>query len=81
MQNDIKEASKRLENYSKVPTSLNAKSVAVDSLNMGSDTDKVKKQTQFLKAIGSDIYIDETVKAIDQIIGEAILAQRSSVAQ
>ena len=81
MQNDIKEASKRLENYSKVPTSLNVKSVAVDSLNMGSDTDKVKKQTQFLKAIGSDLYIDETVKAMDQIIGEAILAQRSSAPQ
>lgn len=78
MQKDIKEASKSLENYSKLPATLNVKSLSADSMAIGNDTDKVKKQTQFLKSISSDIYIAETVKAVDRIIGEAILVQRSN---
>ncbi len=80
MQKDIKAASKRLEEYSKSPASLSVNSLTVDSIGIASDTDKVKKQTQFIKSISNDIYITETVKAVDQVIGEAILAQRSAMA-
>ncbi|MDQ2721338.1 MAG: carboxy terminal-processing peptidase [Bacteroidota bacterium] len=76
MQKEIKDASKRLENFSKSPIDLSVKSIALDSLSFGGDTAKLGKQKQFLKAIGNDIYIDETVKAVDQVIGEAALAQR-----
>jgi carboxyl-terminal processing protease len=81
MQKDIKAASKRLEEYSKSPANLSVTSLNVDSIGIASDTDKVKKQTQFIKSISNDIYITETVKAVDQVIGEAILAQRSAMVQ
>ena len=76
MQAKIKEASKRLEQYSKLSSGLAVKTIAKDSLQIGSDTAKIKAQKQFFKTIGSDIYIDETVKVIDRIIGEEALVQR-----
>ncbi len=72
----IKEASKKLEQYSKLPSGLTVKSITKDSLQIGNDTTKVKAQNQFIKTVGSDIYIEETVKVIDKIIGEEALAQR-----
>ena len=79
MQTKIKDASKRLENYSKLSANMTVKSLGVDYSEISGDTIKINKQNQFLKAIGGDIYIDETVKAINQIIGEAILVQRSEL--
>jgi carboxyl-terminal processing protease len=76
MQAKIKEASKKLEQYSKLSSGLAVKTIAKDSLQLGSDTAKIKAQKQFFKTIGSDIYIDETVKVIDRIIGEEALVQR-----
>lgn len=76
MQEKIKEASKKLDQYSKLSSGLSVKTIAKDSLQIGSDTAKIKAQKQFFKSIGSDIYIDETVKVIDRIIGEEALAQR-----
>ena len=78
MQKEIRDASKRLEDESKLPANLNVKSLKVDSMAIAGDTVEVKKEAQFLKTIGSDIYVDETLKALDQVIGEAILAQRGT---
>lgn len=77
MQNDIKAASRKLEDFSKAPANLQVNTLAPDSLSIGKDTTKISRQKQFLKSISSDIYINETVKALNQIIGEAILVQRS----
>jgi carboxyl-terminal processing protease len=79
MQKEVKNAAKRLEEYSKLPSNLDVKSLKVDSLAIAGDTEKVKRQAQFIKSISTDIYIAETVKAIDEVIGEAILVQRSQV--
>ena len=81
MQKSIKDASKRLEEYSKLQVNLNVETLNADSLEIGKDTEKVKKQAQFLKSVASDRYVDETVKALDQIIGEAILVQRNSISR
>ena len=81
MQKEVKNASKRLEEYSKLPANLDVKSLKVDSLAIVGDTEKIKRQAQFIKSISGDIYIDETVKAVDQVIGEAILVQRNPVVQ
>jgi carboxyl-terminal processing protease len=78
LQQEIKDAAKQLEVDTKSPVNLKVKSLKVDSLAIAGDTDKVKKEALFLKNISGDIYIDETLKALDQVIGEAILAERSS---
>jgi hypothetical protein len=59
-----------------LPVALNTKSLYADSLSVVGDTAKISRQTQFLKSIGTDIYINETVKALQQVIGEEQLAQR-----
>ena len=75
MQTEIKEASKKLENFSKTSVDLSVATSAKDSQSMARDTAQIAKQTLFLKGIGKDIYVDETVKVINKIIGEAVLAQ------
>ena len=74
-QADIRILSKKLDDYSKIATPLPVVSIPKDMEELGSDTTKINNQKQFLKAIGSDIYVDETVKVVDKIIGEAMIAQ------
>jgi carboxyl-terminal processing protease len=76
MQKAIKDASKRLETFSKSSADMSVKSVEIDLETAGNDTLKVSKQTQFLKSISNDIYVHEAVKVIDKVIGEATLVQR-----
>ncbi|MEO7960926.1 MAG: carboxy terminal-processing peptidase [Ginsengibacter sp.] len=75
---EVKATSKSLEDLSKLPAELSMSNTATDSLQFVDDKDKLVKNKQFLKRIGSDIYVDETVKVIDRIIGEAALAQRTN---
>ena len=72
---EIKVTSKNLEDLSKLPADLSVVSLAKDSIELARDKDKIAKNKQFLKKVGTDIYVDETVKVIDKIIGEASLAQ------
>lgn len=75
LQASIKALSKKLEEYSKLASPLTVVSIPKDMEELGSDTIKISNQKQFLKAIGSDMYVDETVKVVDKIIGEAMIAQ------
>ncbi len=72
---EVKEISKNLETLTKLPAELKVTNTANDSIQLAGDSDKVAKNTQFLKKIGSDVYVDETVKVLDKMIGEAALAQ------
>ncbi|MDQ6845363.1 MAG: carboxy terminal-processing peptidase, partial [Bacteroidota bacterium] len=72
---EIKATSKNLEDLTKLPVDLSVSSIARDSIDITGDKDKIAKNKQFLKRLSSDIYVDETVKVIDKIIGEAALAQ------
>jgi carboxyl-terminal processing protease len=75
MQKDIQQAAKKLDEYSKLPVDLHTETLAPDSLANAGDTAKISKQNQFLKSIGSDIYVNETVKALEKVIGEEQIAQ------
>lgn len=76
MQKMIKESAKRLDSLSKSSVSLNMTTLPADSLALGTDTLKIQKQDMFLKSIGSDIYVNETVNILQKVIGEEQLAQR-----
>jgi len=77
MQQDIREAAKKLDKYSKSPTLLKVTTLAPDSLALQGDTAKVSKQENFLKTISNDLYIAETVKTLEKVIGEKQLAEAS----
>lgn len=76
MQKEVQEASKKLDDYSKLPVALNVEALPSDSTAMVGDTTKVSREKLFLKSIGSDIYVDETVKALEKVIGEKQIAER-----
>ena len=76
MQKEVQAASKKLDEYSKLRVALPTHSLPADSLAIVGDTAKVTKEKSFLKSVGSDIYIDETVKALEKVIGEKQLAER-----
>ncbi|MEO8854088.1 MAG: carboxy terminal-processing peptidase [Ginsengibacter sp.] len=75
MQKEVQEAAKKLDDYSKLPVALNMQSLAPDSLDIAGDTTKMSREKLFLKTIGSDIYVDETVKALEKVIGEKQIAE------
>lgn len=66
---------KNLETLSKLPTDLTVANNAADSLIIASDKDKDAKNKQWLKRVGSDIYIDQTVKVLNTMIGQLELAK------
>jgi carboxyl-terminal processing protease len=72
----IKNTSKQLDDLTKLPVKLDVKNITTDSVEIGSQKDKIEKNKQFLKRISDDVYIDETVKVVDKMIGEEQLAQR-----
>ena len=75
MQKEIQEAAKKLDDYSKLPVALNVDALPSDSIAMAGDTTKMSREKIFLKTIGSDIYVDETVKALEKVIGEKQIAE------
>jgi len=75
MQKDIEAAAKKLDQYSKSPVHLQITTLVPDSLAMQGDTAKISKQDQFIKTISNDLYIDETVKALEKVIGEKQVAE------
>jgi carboxyl-terminal processing protease len=76
MQKNINNAAKELDKYSLSPVTLQTHTLPSDSLAIASDSMKVARQAQFIKSIGKDIYIDETVKVLEKVIGEEQLAER-----
>ncbi|MDQ6901396.1 MAG: carboxy terminal-processing peptidase [Bacteroidota bacterium] len=73
---EIKAASKKLDDLSKLTTDLSVKNIPADSLALSGDKDKITKNKQFLKHVSDDIYIDEAVKVVGKMIGEEQVAQR-----
>ena len=71
----VKSLAKRLDSLTKLTVDLPVHNVPADSASIGSDSDRVTKNKQFLKRISDDIYIDETVKVLDKMIGQEQLAQ------
>jgi carboxyl-terminal processing protease len=71
----IKSLSKKLESLTKLDSEFPVHNIDSDSLGLGNDSDKIAKNKQFLKRIGDDIYINQTVKVVDKMIGEEQLAQ------
>jgi hypothetical protein len=78
MQKDIEAAAKKLDKYSKSPVHMQTSTLLPDSLDMQGDTNKISRQEQFIKTISNDLYIDETVKALEKVIGEKQLAEANN---
>ena len=54
---------------------LNVSNASQDVVLMQTDKDKTERNKQWLKRVSSDIYINETIKVMDNMIGQAALAK------
>ncbi|CAN5194009.1 carboxy terminal-processing peptidase [soil metagenome] len=76
-QKQVRYISKQLDSIAKVPEPLKVLNLAVDESRMGSDTDRIERNKTWLKRIGEDYYIDQTVKIVYDMIGEGLAAARN----
>lgn len=66
---------KQLDELSKLTKALDVKNPLPDVAAINSDKDKIEKNKQFIKRISSDIYIDETVRIMNNMIRQSNLAK------
>ena len=71
----LRSVAKQLDSLTKLNVDLNVKNPAADAATIEADKDKTEKNKQWLKRVGNDIYIDETVKVMNNMIGQAALAK------
>ncbi len=67
-QKQIKATVKKIETLSKLPTEMNISSLPQDSTQFTSDKDKSARYKQWLANLKKDIYLDEAVKVVDDMV-------------
>jgi carboxyl-terminal processing protease len=76
-QKQFKATYKQLDELFKISKELNVKNAAADSITISSAKDKIEKNKQWLKRISGDIYIDETLKVINNMIMQKATAKNN----
>ena len=61
-------ANKELDTLSKLVKNLEVKNPVADTMAINSAKDKTEKNTLWIKRISSDIYIDQTIKVLNNMI-------------
>ena len=74
--NQLKATAKQLDSLTKLKVDLNVTNAKEDiATTQAADKDKTERNKQWLKRVSSDIYIGETIKVMDNMIGQAALAK------
>ena len=76
-QKQFKVKAKELDDLYKLNKDLSIKNIAADTVAINSAKDKIDKNTQWLKRVGGDIYIDETVKVMNSMITQTATAKNN----
>ena len=71
----LRATAKLLDTLTKLKVDLKVSNTTRDIALLEADTDKTEKNKQWLKRVSSDIYIGETIKVMDNMIGQAALAK------
>jgi carboxyl-terminal processing protease len=71
----LRATSKQLDSLSKLKVELNVTNASKDIATLDADKDKTERNKQWLKRVSNDIYINETIKVMDNMIGQAALAK------
>ena len=71
----IHATSKELDSLGRLKVDLNVSYTAPDQAAIDANKDKLEKSKAWLKKVSNDIYIDESVKVVDQMIGKGALAK------
>ena len=71
----IKYVYKQMDSVSKLQKALDVQNIAVDAPVYAADKEKTDKNKQFINHVKDDIYIDETVKVMNNMIGQGNTAK------
>jgi len=80
-QKDLKVVYKSLDSLYKLPVELKVKSTEIDAAKINGDKEKTEKSKQFTGRIKNDIYIDETVKVMNDMIRQNNLALNNNATE
>jgi carboxyl-terminal processing protease len=72
----LKATYKQLEGLYKLPKELNVTNITADTANVNLNAEKQDKNKKFIASVKSDIYIDETVKVMDNMINQSSPAKK-----
>ena len=67
-QKELKATYKQIESVAKLPVELKIESLPQDSVKYAVDSDKAERYKQWLKNLKTDIYLDEAVKVVDDMV-------------
>jgi carboxyl-terminal processing protease len=76
-QKQLKDTYKQLEELNKLAKELNVKNLAADTVSINSAKERVEKNKQWLKRLSGDIYIDESLKVINNMIMQKATAKNN----
>lgn len=76
-QAEVKNTYKQLDELSKLTKELNVKNVPSDTVAINAAKDKMEKNKAWLKRISGDIYVDETLKVINNMILQKATAKNN----
>ncbi|MEO6252808.1 MAG: carboxy terminal-processing peptidase [Ferruginibacter sp.] len=74
-QKQFKAKVKELDELYKLNKEMSVKNIAADMAAINSAKEKIDKNTQWLKRVSGDIYIDETVKVMNSMITQSATAK------
>jgi carboxyl-terminal processing protease len=74
-QKQLKAAYKDLDSLYKLPKVMTVTNIVADTSAINATKEKSEKNAQWLKRVSNDIYIDETVKVMDNMITQGVTAK------
>jgi carboxyl-terminal processing protease len=71
----VKNAYKELDSLYKIAVAMNINNLEADKEKFNADKDKTEKNKQWIKRVSEDVYINEVVKMMNNMIGQDKLAK------
>lgn len=79
-QKELKVAYKQLDSLYKLPKLMSVTNNSKDTTGLSADKEKLEKNKQYIKRLESDVYIDETVKVMNNMINQSNVAVNAAAA-
>jgi len=76
-QNEVKRVYKEVDSLYKLTKSLDINNIPADTLVINQASDKVEKNKQWLKRVGEDVYVDQSIKIMGEMIKQNNMAKRN----
>lgn len=77
-QKELRDVYKQVEELYKLPKPLDVKNIAADTVAINKTKEKIDRNKDFVKKIGTDIYVDETVKVLNKMIVQTNIAKNNN---